>query len=430
TSKPKMDSHARDTFNSATIKCGKEAAEHFAFEEGYINLNHGSYGTHPIEVRSAHRRYQERAEARPDTFVRYEFRTHLLNEARQAIADYIHAPLDTCVLVPNASIGIDTVLRNLVFDSQDAVICFSTIYPAFMNTLNYLAERDEFSIYKIEHTLPLSDDEICNDFETMLKRISADGKKARLALFDTITSLPAVRMPFERLNQLCRDHGILSCIDGAHCVGQLPLNLSHLDPDFFVSNCHKWLYTPRACAVLYTPLRNQHLIRSTLPTGFDFLTRERASQTNNFVANFAAVATYDDTPYLCIPAALAWRKRIVYGDKTGEDAIISYNKDLARQGGRLVAELLGTGVMDNPALTLGDCAMTNVRLPISGEKCSDTLADLLNRVMNLHHDIAVNVYCYKQALWVRLSAQIYLRMEDFEAAAKALRNVISEHTHV
>lgn len=32
---------------SATIECGEEAAEHFAFEHGYINLNHGEFGLLP-----------------------------------------------------------------------------------------------------------------------------------------------------------------------------------------------------------------------------------------------------------------------------------------------------------------------------------------------------------------------------------------------
>ncbi|KAG9665233.1 PLP-dependent transferase, partial [Aureobasidium melanogenum] len=422
-----MDTQTEEILDLPLIECGQEAATRFAFDEGYINLNHGSYGTHPIEVRSVHRKYQERAEARPDTFVRYELRTHLLDEARQAIADYVYAPPETCVLVPNASTGIDTVLRNMVLEPQDAVICFSTIYPAFMNTLEYLAERNEFSIYKIEHDLPLANDKVCHDFAKMLEKIAGDGKRAKLAIFDIITSLPAVRMPFERLTGICRTHGVLSCIDGAHGVGQLHLDLSQLDPDFFVSNCHKWLFTPRGCAVLYVPVRNQHLIRSTLPTGFNFLKREQVANTNNFVANFAAVATSDDTPYLCISAALKWRKSIIFGEKTGEEAIVSYNKELARKGGQLVADMLGTEVLGNGDLTLGDCAMTNVRLPVSPEKCSEKLADLLNMVMNRKHNIAVNIYYYKKGLWVRLSAQIYLELLHFEAAGRALREILTTY---
>ena len=316
----------------------------------------------------------------------------------------------------------------MVFEPNDAVICFSTIYPAFMNTLEYLKERNEVSIYKIEHILPLSDDEICSNFERMLETIGQEERKARLAIFDTITSLPAVRMPFERLTEICRNHGVLSCIDGAHGVGQLPIDLAKLDPDFFVSNCHKWLHTPRGCAVLYVPVRNQHVIRSTIPTGFNFLRREQAAQTNNFVANFAAVATNDDTPYLCIHAALKWRNRITWGDKTGEEAIISYNKNLARRGGQLVAEMLGTEVMENEERTLGDCAMTNVRLPVNTQgKLIRDLADRINKTMNLKYNIAVNAYAYEGKFWVRLSAQVYLNMKDFEAAGIALRKIFSRH---
>jgi selenocysteine lyase/cysteine desulfurase len=333
--------------------------------------------------------------------------------------------------VPNASTGIDTVLRNMVFGEHDAVICFSTTYPAFMNTLDYLTETNEFSIYKIEHILPLSDDKICNDFEEMLETISQDGKNARLAIFDTITSLPAVRMPFERLTDICKVRGVLSCIDGAHGVGQLPINLTKLDPDFFVSNCHKWLFTPRGCAVLYIPVHNQHLIRSTFPTGFNFSKEDPASKTNNFVANFAAVATSDDTPYLCIPAALEWRRRITWGNKTGEEAIISYNKDLARRGGRIVAEMLSTEVMDNEESTLGDCAMTNIRLPVNtqGPLIRD-LAERINKSLNLGQKIAVNAYEYEGKFLVRLSAQVYLEVKHFEAAGFALKKMFARHVEM
>jgi selenocysteine lyase/cysteine desulfurase len=34
----------------------------------------------------------------------------------------------------------------------------------------------------------------------------------------------------------CREHNITSIVDGAHAVGQIPLQLDALDADFYTSN--------------------------------------------------------------------------------------------------------------------------------------------------------------------------------------------------
>jgi hypothetical protein len=42
---------ATETPCSRTIECGEEAAKHFAFDAGYINLNHGQLNQHVVSDR-------------------------------------------------------------------------------------------------------------------------------------------------------------------------------------------------------------------------------------------------------------------------------------------------------------------------------------------------------------------------------------------
>lgn len=96
----------------------------------------GSYGTYQIEVRDVFRKYQDRTEARPDTFIRYEYRAHLLKEAREAIANFMNAPVDCCVLMSKTSHAIDTILlNNLRYQHGDTIISFCTAYGAFQHTV-------------------------------------------------------------------------------------------------------------------------------------------------------------------------------------------------------------------------------------------------------------------------------------------------------
>lgn len=56
--------------------------------------------------------------------------------------------------------------------------------------------------------------------------------------------------------KICKEEEVWSVIDAAHSIGQeTNLNLAEADPDFWVTNCHKWLYAKRGCGLLYVPMR-------------------------------------------------------------------------------------------------------------------------------------------------------------------------------
>jgi selenocysteine lyase/cysteine desulfurase len=153
----------------------------------------------------------------------------------------LNAPAETLVFVPNATTGINTVLRNLTFESGDHILYFATIYGACEKTVVYMTETTPASCIKITYTYPVEDDWLVNEFRAKVKAVESKGGKVKIAIFDTIVSMPGVRVPFEQLTKACKELGVLSCIDGAHGVGHVALDLTTLDPDFFVSNCHKYV---------------------------------------------------------------------------------------------------------------------------------------------------------------------------------------------
>jgi selenocysteine lyase/cysteine desulfurase len=84
--------------------------------------------------------------------------------------------------------------------------------------------------------------------------------KPKIAFFDSIASYPAFILPSERLVPLCKQYGAMSIVDGAHAIGQIPLNLEALDADVYFSNGYKWLCSPKGSALMRVSPRVQPLI--------------------------------------------------------------------------------------------------------------------------------------------------------------------------
>lgn len=341
------------------------------------------------------------SEARPDVFVRV---THpaRLNNSRHLFAKFLNAPPSTVVIVPNATTGVNTVLHNLEWQKGDTILYFSTTYGSCINTLLYLAETTQVILTQIPlfTRTSLSTSAILTSVrETVASQRSA-GLTPRLVLLDTIVSQPGILLPFPELLSLCRELRMYSLVDAAHGIGHIPLNLTELDPDFLVTNAHKWLFVPRACAVMYVPERNQDLIRSSIPTSANFVPRNAVGGAKNplsaavgasagehdkhladndntrFVKLFEYVGTLDSLPYLCVPAALEFRDKVC----GGEEMIGTYCADLASRGAEKVAEMLGTEVLNNEEKTLTTgISMVNVCLPLDPAK--------LARLHAVHHGL-------------------------------------------
>ncbi|KAF2837142.1 PLP-dependent transferase [Patellaria atrata CBS 101060] len=428
--------------NGSRPTFGRAMRSEFMFDDDFMNLNHvGSFGTYPREIRNVLRHYQEKSEARPDQFIRYDYPKHL-DESRTAIAKLLNVPVDTAVFVPNATTAVNTVLRGLTFAPNDRIIYFASIYGACEKVVAYITEITPAESIKIEFEHPVPNEWLVQEFRRVVQKEKSEGKNVKVAIFDVVSSMPGIRMPFEDLTRACRELGVLSCIDGAHGVGHVELDLGSLDPDFFVSNCHKWLFVPRGCAVFVVPTRNQELMRSTIPTSHGFTPKPRLSgkgignplplsNKSPFITNFEFVGTIDNSPYLCIPAGIEYRSSI-----GGEKAIRDYCFNLAKTAGQLLSTELGTEILEDEE-NHGNSNFSNVKLPIELNRLDImvenaqvnlpdvgiTVRDWLTMRMVREYSTFMALIGYKGAIWIRVSAQIYLELADFKWAAEILKEL-------
>ncbi|EMD33519.1 hypothetical protein CERSUDRAFT_118090 [Gelatoporia subvermispora B] len=430
----------------------------WAFDPEYVNLNHGSYGSLPLPVLFACAELGMLAERNPDKFHRITYMP-LLEESRKIVADQVGANADEIVLVPNATHGLNTILRNFEWREGDVVIGASTTYGAVSRTMQFLADRTEQprpDAYSVEYIFPMTHAEIVDRFRARIREIKqlhpdsafsyaysetdaaaafAPGKNKFVAVIDSITANPGALMPWQEMVKICREEGVYSVIDAAHSIGQEPnINLGEADPDFWVSNCHKWFYAKRGCATLYVPKRNQYIIKSSIPTSHDYISPTDARplppglEGTNFVGQHEWTGTTDFVPFLSVKAATDFRKWL-----GGEAAINKYCHDLAMQGGKKLAEVMGTKVLDpSGELTL---SMVNVLLPLPVESAEgevyskDTLRAInthLREKLLLQWNTYAAHYFHAGGWWCRCSAQVWNEVSDFEYLGKAFNAVCEE----
>ncbi|KAJ6007290.1 Pyridoxal phosphate-dependent transferase major region subdomain 1 [Penicillium herquei] len=424
---------------------GQDMRQHFSFAPGYRNLNHGSFGTSPRAIRDRANALREECESNPCPFIKYRF-PELLDACRAAMSEFLGVPRSTVVFIPNATTGVNTVLRNITWnpDGKDEIIQFDIIYGACGKTTSYICESNQQRVRtrEVGFQYPVESSEMVSTFQKAIQQSKSEGFRPRVAIFDTISSNPGIRLPFRELAAVCRDENVLSLVDAAHGIGQIDLDIPSWDPDFLVTNCHKWLYTPRGCAVFYVPVRNQEMIRSTLPTSHGFVVHETVNQPGNkqqedslpekteFEINFEFVGTTDNMAFLTIPDAIKWRQQVCGGERK----IQEYCTALANKGGLRVAKILGTRILEDIGHCMTNCSMVNILLPLkrptsgigSLVKCKDgvrtvTITDWMQLTLIEHWKTFMPIFLFQGDWWVRLSGQIYLDESDFEWAGWTLK---------
>jgi isopenicillin-N epimerase len=399
-----------DARNAAGV-FGDDPARHWALDPAIRFLNHGSFGACPIPVLEAQARLRERLEWNPIGFFVREFEP-LLDAARVTLAEFIGVRPADLVFVPNATTGVNTILRSLTLRPGDELLTTSHEYNACRNALDFVAERAGARVISVTIPFPIAGPEVV--VETILARVTP---RTRLLLIDHVTSPTALVLPVETLARELEARGIDTLVDGAHGPGMLPLHLDELGAAYYTGNCHKWLCAPKGAGFLHARADRQAGLRPLVISHGTNTTRRDRSR---FQLEFDWTGTHDPTPVLCVPEAIRFLGGLWPG---GWEELRARNRSLAIEARRVLCDALGI-TPPCPEAMLGSMAAVPLAIgPEAGPPDGVPCEDPLERVLFDRHRIVVPVLRWHDppACIVRISAQAYNGREQYEALAAALR---------
>ena len=378
------------------MRFGRSARPLWSLDPSGIFLNHGSFGAAPRVVQEEQGRFRLQMEEQPDQFFDRIGPTGE-RPAIRAVADelgsYVGVSGERIALVENATVGTQAVLQSVELSHGDEILITDHQYPAVREAVDVRCRESGATARVVNIPLPTTAPAVRAAIR------AAAHPRVKLAIVDHITSPTALVFPIREIVTDLHEAGIPVFVDGAHAVGQIPVSIPEIEPDWYVCNLHKWGYAARGSALLYAdpavagrtrPAIVSHCIDLGFPRSFDW------------------VGTRDYSAWLSVPKALEFLAELhAQGLRTHNERIITLASErLAAIG----AETVGPTEMC--------AAMRSFVFPHGAARQEDPKE--LRRVLWDEHRIQVWAGWYQGAFVLRVSAQAYVGDEDVLALADAL----------
>lgn len=391
---------------------------HWLLEPDIAYLNHGSFGATPKAILNEQRRLQTEMEREPVQFMLRKV-PELLWASQVALADFIGAQPEDVVLTDNATTAVNTVFCNIEFQQGDEIIFVNQVYGACRKTAEMYAKRTGAVCREIVLPTCVTDAQQIVDL-----LIEAWTPRVRLLLIDHICSPTGWILPIESVVHFYESKGTAVLVDGAHALGQIPLDLDALGASYYVANAHKWLCTPKGSAMLHVRRDRQIGFRPlVLSHWVDWENQTPKQRYSPFQMAFAWTGTRDVTAGLTIPFALKWMSGL---HPEGWSGLMNENTRRSQRWRRMLCDEFNqpllcpdsmVGHMGCLYLPASIVVSDDVNIPI-GQRLSPLWAQLYSE-----YGIEVVVFPVEDRQCLRFSIQRYVSDEDLERLLVAIQEL-------
>ncbi len=361
-------------------------------------LNHGSFGACPKVILAEQDRIRKEMESQPDLHFRRavmpDAGATALRAAASELAAFVNAGEGDLAFIENATTGTQAILRSVELRPGDQVLITDHTYNAVRLMVDARCAETGATPLVVRIPIPTSADEVVARFA------AATTPSVKLAIVDHITSPTALLMPLERILPDLRKFGARVLVDGAHAVGQIPLDLAALGADWYVSNAHKWLFAPKGTAFLYAskdvgPMTRPNVVSHFIEMGFP--------------RSFDYTGTRDNSAWLAIPAVLRFFTAL------DSAAARAYTGRLLQKCSEL---LLSIGARQVGPIDMC-AAMRSFVLPQRRPATAQDAVEVMRALWDRDR-IQVAAMKFGDELLVRVSAQVYVDEEDVRRLSETL----------
>ncbi len=386
------------------------AADCWLLDREVLYLNHGSFGACPIEVMEYRRKLLLEVEAEPMDFLVRRLSGEISAQIR-ALETFLGAEEGTIVLTDNTTTGMNSVIRSLRLNPGETVLLSNQAYFSTRNVLLEETARAGAGVRIIPFSIPAESP------ESVVREITDSvDPSVRYAVLDHVASPTGMVFPLAMAARALSEMGVETIADGAHGPGHLPVDLAGLGCAWYVGNCHKWLCSPRSCAVLYT---RPDMKSSTRPAVTSHVPGDFSPGPDPLRVMFDWSGTPDPTPKLSVKMSIEYMASL---HPDGWPGIMQRNMRLALSARKLLLDAAGA---EPPCPDSMVGCMAAVPLPplgTSGPRSIDWIDPLQQSLRDMAIEAPV-IHC-PAGRFLRVSAQLYNNIGQYERLADCLKKLL------
>ncbi len=180
-------------------------------------------------------------------------------ELRTKIGRIINCNYTEISLTQNATFGMNYVGMGLDLKKGDELLNTNQEHGGGFGAWQLLAKR-KGCVYK-QAIMPVPANDPQEVFDAIFKEV---GPKTKVIAIPHIISTYGTVMPVREICTEAKKRGIFTVLDGAQCVGHIPVDVKAIGCDAYYSSLHKWFLAPPGSGILYVNKEVAPTIWSTI----------------------------------------------------------------------------------------------------------------------------------------------------------------------